>query len=100
MFKQFPVSKVYQPPVEDPIITMFKNCKRNKDFKISLDIEDKIPRPDFIEMMEDSYTTSIIEFLADEFTNNLLQNPNIIKEKIINEIKTIVYGEEKIEEPL
>jgi hypothetical protein len=64
MFKQFPVSKVYQPPVEDPIITMFKNCKRNKDFKISLDIEDKIPRPDFIEMMEDSYTTSIIEFLA------------------------------------
>ncbi len=89
---------VSQPKVEDPIITMFKNCKRNKDFKITLDIENKIPRPDFIEMMEDSYNTSIIEFLADEFTNNLLSNPNIIKDKIKNEISKLVYGEEKIEE--
>jgi hypothetical protein len=90
--------EIIEPKVEDPILVMFKNCKRNKDFKISLDIDNKIPRPDFIEMMEDSYNTSIIEFLAEEFTNNLLQNPNIIKEKIIKEIKTIVYGEEKIED--
>ena len=81
------------PKVEDPIVTMFKNCKRNTDFKISIDIENKIPRPDFIEMMEDSYTTSIIEFLANEFTNNILNNPNIIKDKIISEINRIVYGE-------
>lgn len=77
--------------VEDPIITMFKNVKRNKEFKISLDIENKIPRPDFIEMMEDSYNTSIIEFLADEFTNKLLENPDLIRNKIIDEIKKIVY---------
>lgn len=91
-------TKPIQVQVDDPIITMFKNCKRNKDFRISLEIENKIPRPDFIEMMEDSYNTSIIDFLAEEFTNNLLQNPSIIKEKIINEIKNIVYGDEKIED--
>jgi hypothetical protein len=83
--------EVIQPKVEDPIVTMFKNVKRNTDFKISLDIENKIPRFDFIEMMEDSYNTSIIDFLANEFTNNLLENPDIIKNKIKEEIERLVY---------
>ena len=76
---------------EDPIITMFKNAKRNVDFSVTLKIEGKIPRIDFIEMMEDSYETSIIEFLADEFTNDLLQNPSKLKMKVIEEIKKKVY---------
>jgi hypothetical protein len=82
--------EVIQPKVEDPIVTMFKNVKRNTNFKISLDIENKIPRFDFIEMMEDSYNTSIIDFLANEFTNNLLENPDIIKNKIKEEIERLV----------
>ena len=77
--------------VDDPIIGMFKNVKRNRDFKVTIDYQNMIPRPDFIEMMEDSYNTSIIEFLADEFTNQILENPNLIKDKIIEEIKKIVY---------
>lgn len=90
------VPREVQPKVEDPIITMFRNCKRNKDFSISLQIDNKIPRPDFIEMMEDSYNTSIIDFLADEFTNQLLSDPNIIKDKIKSEIHNIVYGKQLI----
>jgi len=87
----------YQQPVqvvEDPIITMFKNVKRSKDFSISLEIKNKIPRPDFIEMMEDSYNTSIIDFLAAEFTDNLLKNPHIIEDMIKQKIKELVYGAE------
>ncbi len=87
----------YQQPVqvvEDPIITMFKNVKRSKDFSISLEIKNKIPRPDFIEMMEDSYNTSIIDFLASEFTDNLLKNPHIIEDMIKQKIKELVYGAE------
>jgi hypothetical protein len=80
--------------VEDPIITMFKNVKRSKDFSISLEIKNKIPRPDFIEMMEDSYNTSIIDFLAAEFTDNLLKNPQIIEDMIKQKIKEVVYGAE------
>ena len=76
---------------EDPIITMFKNAKRNVDFSVDLKVEGKIPRIDFIEMMEDSYEISIIEFLADEFTNDLLRNPNKLKMKVIEEIKKKVY---------
>lgn len=72
--------------VEDPIIQMFKNVKRNTDLKITIDIENKIPRHDFIEMMEDSYTTSIIDFLAEEFTNKLLSDYNSLKETFKKEI--------------
>ena len=84
-----------QPRMEDPIITMFKNVKRSKDFSISLEIKNKIPRPDFIEMMEDSYNTSIIDFLASEFTDNLLRNPQMIEDMIRQKIKEVVYGVEK-----
>ena len=89
--------EVYQPPtqrvnIEDPIITMFKGVKRNVKFDINIEISDKIPRLDFIEMMEDSYETSLIEFLADEFTNKILQNPSIIRDTITEKIKLLVYG--------
>ena len=76
---------------------MFKGVKRIVEFNISLDIKNKIPRLDFIEMMEDSYETSIIDFLADEFTNELLKNPATIKDMIKSKINTLVYGEDKVE---
>jgi hypothetical protein len=95
------IQQPQQVQVEDPIISMFKNVKKGIDFKMNLEISNKIPRIDFIEMMEDSYETSIIEFLADEFTNKLLSNPESIKKMISDRIKHIVYGGEltkKVEE--
>jgi hypothetical protein len=71
--------------------------KRIVEFNISLDIKNKIPRLDFIEMMEDSYETSIIDFLSEEFTNELLKNPDTIKDMIKSKINTLVYGEDKVE---
>lgn len=78
--------------VEDPIITMFKRTKRSVDFKVNVDVSDKIPRLDFIEMMEDSYEISIIDYLADEFTDKILKDPSIIRESIKSKIKHLVYG--------
>ena len=90
--------RITQPTqkVEDPIITMFKNVKRIKEFSISLEIKNKIPRPDFIEMMEDSYNTSIIDFLAAEFTDNIIKNPHLIEDMIKQKIKEVVYGVESV----
>lgn len=83
-------------PVVDPIIKMFKGVKRSLDFNVSIVIDNKIPRVDFIEMMEDSYETSIIDFLADEFTNNIVSNPEMIKEMIKAKINEVVYGKTKV----
>ncbi len=74
--------------IEDPRFLMFKNQKKNTPFKISIDIDKMIPRLDYIEIMEDSYEDiSIVEYLADEFTNELLQNPEIIKDIIVTELR-------------
>lgn len=85
---QHPVKRV---EVEDPITTMFRNVKRSVEFKVNYQFSDKIPRLDFIEMMEDSYNISIIDFLTDEFTNKILENPSKIRENIKKEIKRLVY---------
>jgi len=79
--------------VEDPIITMFRGVKRKEKFSVDIKIEELIPRLDFIEMLEDSYEISIIDFLSEEFTKKLLDNPDFIKNIIKQEIKKVVYGE-------
>lgn len=97
--------KYVEPPVvrvdvEDPITTMFKGVKRSVDFSFELNMNSKIPRLDFIEMMEDSYDVSIIDYLADEFTKEILKNPNTIRDSIREKIKNLVYPnkQEKKEE--
>lgn len=82
---------------EDPIITMFRNCKRNTEFKFSVDIENKIPRLDFIEMMEDSYEVSIVDFLANEFVDNLIQNRVKLKEQIKEQIFQLIENKPHVE---
>ncbi len=87
--------KIIQPSKpQNTQFEMFKGIKRNTDFKVTLDISNKIPRPDFISMWEDSYEASIIDYLADEFTNALLSNPQYIKDQIITQLKESVYGKE------
>ena len=76
--------------VDDPILTMFKGVKRSVNFETKISINELIPRLDFIEMMEDSYNKSIVEYLADEFTNKLLSDPDKIKQMIIDDI-TAMY---------
>ena len=85
----------HKQEIDDPMINLFKNVKKNTDFKISIEILNKIPRPDFTEMMEDSYEVSIIDYLSDEFTKKIISDPSIIKDKIKEEIKRIVYKENK-----
>lgn len=92
----------YQPQnnnhVENPIITIFKGAKRKNSFKMDVSIEGLIPREDFIEMMEENYELSIIEFFADEFTNKLLADPTSIRNQIIEKLREKVYGKVKKKE--
>lgn len=83
-----------QEMTEDPIISMFKRAKRTTDFSVDIEIVNKLPRLDFIEMMEDSYDVSMIDYLADEFTNKIIQDPSIIRNKIKDRINKLVYGVE------
>ena len=76
---------------EDPINVMFRNAKKVVEFTLDLKLTNKIPRLDFIEMMEDSYEKSIIDFLAGEIANELISDPINLKFKISEKIKEMVY---------
>lgn len=90
-----PNEEVQRVEVDDPITTMFKSVKKNVDFSFNYKIEGKLPRYDFIEMMEDSYDISIIEFLAEDMTKKLLSDPLTLKNIIVEEIKKKVYNGKK-----
>lgn len=74
----------------DPIVEMFRKTKRNTPFKVNFTFDKKIPRLDTIEMLEDSYETSIIDYLADEFVNSIIENPDLLKIKIVTELKAML----------
>ena len=90
--EQVAYEKQYSAPVEDPVYTMFKGIKRSVEFSLDLNLENKIPKLEFIEMMEDSYEKSIIDFLANDITQSILSNPDYLREKINEKINEMVYN--------
>ena len=88
--------KQYSKPVEDPVHTMFKGIKRSVEFSLDLNLENKIPKLEFIEMMEESYEKSIIDFLANDITQSILSNPDYLKEKIKDKINEMVYNKKTV----
>jgi hypothetical protein len=72
---------------------MFRGIKRGIEFKLDLPLTNKIPKLEFIEMMEESYDKSIIEFLAHDITQEILKNPDTLRNSIETKIREMVYGE-------
>lgn len=74
---------------------MFRGIKRNVEFKLDLPLTNNIPKLQFIEMMEESYDKSIIEFLAHDITEEILSNPKSLRDSIEAKIRDMVYGVSK-----
>lgn len=77
---------------QDPIYDMFSQVKRSTAFSLNVKLNEKIPRKDFLKMWEESYEVSIIDFLVDEFTNKLLNDPTMIRDQLTEALKDHVYG--------
>ena len=88
------MAKAKQPAV-DPVVTMFKGIKRSVDFNLDIKLENKIPKLEFIELMEDSYERSLIEYLAEEFANEMISNPAALRKSIAEKIREMVYEKPK-----
>lgn len=79
---------------------MFRGIKRGTEFKLDLPLTNKIPKLEFIEMMEDSYDKSIIEFLSHDITNEILANPETLRKSIESKIREMVYGKPEEKTPV
>ena len=78
------------------MVRLFRGAKRKTPLSVSITFDGMIPRPDFIEMMEDSYETSIIDFLAQEFLEQIVSDTDRIREAIRAQIVSVVYPGGKV----
>jgi hypothetical protein len=77
-------------PVIDPIIDLLNKTKRVNNLKLKIEIEELLPKNEFIQMLEESYDKSIIDYLTDEIYNKMIEDSNSIKEQIKNQITAAV----------
>jgi len=76
-----------EPPKESPQMLMFKGVKRSYPINFTINLDTHIPRLDFIEMMEDSYEYSIIDWLSEDITNQIFSDRERVKSNIKEQIK-------------
>jgi hypothetical protein len=84
------VSTQYIHQERNPIHSVFDQAKRSLPFTAIINQSGYIPRLDFIELMEDSYETSIIDYLAEDYVNKLLSNPEELKNQVKSQIISLL----------
>lgn len=95
-----PITKTLSPKPEpvNPLEMMFKMFKNNYSVKLDLKLEEKIPNPQFIGMVQENVEADAIEYYAKLISDKLLKDPNRLKEMIYNQLKQIINAELGIEE--
>ena len=86
---------VPEPPKESPQMLMFKGVKRTHPIIFNVKLDTHIPRLDFIDMMEDSYEYSIIDWLSEEITEQIFQDRERIKSEIKDQINNALRFKSK-----
>jgi len=83
------VPKTPEPKI-DPLEMMFKMFKSNYPVKFKLEIEENIPNPQFIEMVQENVEADAVEYYANKILNNLLSDPSKLKEEIYSQLKIAI----------
>ena len=82
-------SKTPEPKI-DPLEMMFKMFKNNYPVKFKIEIEENIPNPHFIEMVQENVEADAVEYYATKILDNLLNDPSKLKTEIYNQLKNIM----------
>jgi len=85
-------------PKVDPIQMMFKMFKNNYPVKLNLEIEENIPNPTFIGMVQENVEADAVEYYSNLISDKLLKDPSKLKTEIYNQLKGIINKELGIEE--
>lgn len=86
-----------QPRVEikqvDPIQSMFKMFKNSFSVKLNVEIEEKIPSPAFIGMIQENIETDAVEYYANLISDKILGDPSNFRTQIYDQLKKIINEE-------
>jgi len=82
--------QIKSEPKIDPLEMMFKMFKNNFPVKFKLEIEEYIPNPQFIEMVQENVEADAVDYYANKILENLLKDPSKLKTEIYNQLKNIM----------
>ena len=85
-------------PKVDPMQMMFKMFKSNYPVKLNVTIEENIPNPSFIGMIQENVETDAIEYYSKLISDKLLKDPDKLKNDVYKQLKLIINKELGIEE--
>jgi hypothetical protein len=75
--------------------TLLSQMKRNKKIKLNLKVDETMPNPTFIKMMDENFNGGILDYLVTDMVSKLLNNPTILEKQIRESLEDIVYGKKR-----
>lgn len=74
---------------------MLKQMKRNNKIKLKFEIDETIPKPDFIKMMDENFDGGVLDYLVTDMVNKMLSDPMSLEKQIRESLEEIVYNKKK-----
>lgn len=74
---------------------LLQQMKRSKKVKLKINIEDSIPKPDFIKMMDENFDGGVLDYLVTDIVSKLLKSPQQIEKQVRDALEEIVYDKKK-----
>jgi len=74
---------------------LLKQMKRNKKIKLNIKLDEMIPNPSFIKMMDENFDGGVINYLVTDIVSKLLKNPTIIEKQIKDSLEELVYNKKR-----
>lgn len=85
-----PTNNMMNQAQQNPIETLFSQAKKDTKLTINISFDINIPKKEFINMMEDTYDYSIINYLSTFYTDKILHDDKTIHDEISKSIKEFV----------
>lgn len=77
----------------DPIQMMFKMFKSNYSVKLNIELEENIPNPTFIGMIQENVDADAVEYYSNLIADKLLNDPFKLRTEIYKQLKDIIDKE-------
>lgn len=91
-----PASSSTNVPPQNPANSFLHQLKKNHKVTLNLEIDENIPKPDFIKMMDENFNNGVLDQLVTEIVDKYLRNPMILERAVKQKLEEIVYGKKKV----
>jgi len=75
--------------------TLLSQMKRNKKIKLNLKVDEMMPNPSFIKMMDENFNGGILDYLVTDMVSKLINNPKTLEDQIRSALEEVVYGKKR-----